>query len=107
MSFLVLCAGLALIFKPAFAVKIIWLFTGLGFLFNAASEIVLSVNMKKENTEGWVAPLVLGIITGIVALMILADPIFGLSFVSIFVAIGVLCFGINLIILAFQAKPQK
>ena len=76
-------------------------------MFNAVSEIVLSVNMKKANTEGWVAPLILGIITGIMAIAILSDPLFGISFVSVLVSIAVLCFGINLIILAFHAKPQK
>lgn len=70
-------------------------------------EIIYALKLKKENSEGWLVTLILGIITGIAALAILADPIFGLRFVSIFVTIGVLCFGIKLIIMAFQVKPQN
>lgn len=68
-------------------------------------EIFYAISLKKANSEGWLATLVLGIITGIAALSILADPIFGLRFVSIFVTIAVLCFGIKLILIAFHEKP--
>lgn len=105
LSVLMIAVGVSLFARISFALKFIWLLAGLSFVIEAVMEIFYAISLKKANSEGWLATLVLGIITGIAALSILADPIFGLRFVSIFVTIAVLCFGIKLILIAFHEKP--
>ena len=107
LNILVVVAGVFMITRPAFAVSFLWLFAGLGFLFQGISMIVFSIGMKKLGFSSYGWSLAFGIISILVALSMFSNPFFALSFVSVFVSIGVIVFGIELIVLSFQLKPAK
>ncbi|MDO5328949.1 MAG: DUF308 domain-containing protein [Coriobacteriia bacterium] len=105
LEILVVIAGIFMLTRPAFAASFIWFICGFGFLFNGISLIMLSLSIKKLNQgAGWVAILIFGIIILLAAFGILANPILGLVFVNICIAIDVLFFGISTIVYAIQVK---
>lgn len=106
-NILVLIAGIFMFTRPSFAASFLWLICGVGFLLEGISLIALSIGLKKVDFPSWIAPLIFGILIVIVSILIITDPLYALTFVAIFVSIGVICFGINLIVLAIQFKPSK
>lgn len=101
-------AGIFMLTRPTFIIAYLWVFASIGFICEAVTLIVLAIGIKKANGgPAWVMTLILGILIGIAALMILSNPLTGLSFVAVFVAVGVICFGINLIIISVNVKPTK
>lgn len=107
LNIFVVVAGILMLTRPSFAASFLWLFCGLGFLLEGISMVALSIGLKKIDTSFWVAPLIFGILIIIASISILSNPFLGIGFVAMFVSLGVICFGINLIILSIQFKPVK
>lgn len=107
LNILVCAIGVFMIESPSFAANFMWIFCGIGFLLDGIAIVALSIGLKKLDVPSWIAPLILGIITIVASIMILCNPILGLGFIAIFVSISIICFGINMIIMSFQLKPEK
>lgn len=68
--------------------------------------IFLSIGVKKMGSSSWIIMLIFGILITLASIMVLSDPLAGLGFVAVFVAICVICFGINLIVFSFHVKEN-
>lgn len=98
-------AGFCMIASPEFLIAYLWAIASIGFICEAVTLIILAIGLKKQNSSTWILTLIFGILIALAALLILSSPITSLRFIAIFVAISVICFGINLIILSVNVKP--
>ena len=107
LNILVVVAGVFMLTRPSFAVSFLWLIALFGFMFQGISMIIFSIGMKKLGSHSYGWSLAFGIISILVSLSMLSNPFFALSFITVFVAIGVICLGVDLIVMSFQLKPAK
>lgn len=101
---LVVFAGICMLTRPAFALSFLWIICGFAFLFDGLAMILLSVGLKKAQIGSWILLLILGILVMLAAFSIMANPILGYSFIAIYTAAGIICFGASNIFYAFQLK---
>lgn len=99
--------GIVMLTHIRFVLSYLWLITAIGFIFEAVTTIITSISIKKTEKTSWIFILIFGILIGLCGLMILGNPLMGLGFVAMFVAVAVICFGINLIVMSFQYKPNN
>lgn len=103
----VLLFGILVLTKPFYTVSYLWLVTGIAFLLESATMIIMAFNYKKTNSASWIFLLIFGILIGLSSVLILINPIFGIGYLTLFTAMSVIFFGVNLIVLALQFKPRK
>ena len=94
LGILVLFAGLAISFQHY--ALIVTIFVGIGLIFNGCARIVEGISGKHS---GWAKLFLIGV--GILSIVIctvaLASPLFGVVFVGLIIAIGLLITGIQMI----------
>jgi uncharacterized membrane protein HdeD (DUF308 family) len=88
-------AGLAISFPEATAL-IVTIFVGIGLIFNGCARIVEGISGKHS---GWAKFFLIGvgILSIVIGTVVLASPLFGVVFVGLIIAIGLLITGIQMI----------
>lgn len=86
---------------------LVLIFCGIGLLSEAISLIVGSISFRKESGGTWIPTLILGIILLILAIIIIANPLYSIALINIFVSIAVMVFGVSTIVFSFQLLKAK
>ena len=91
----IIFAGLAISFPEATAL-IVTIFVGIGLIFNGCARIVEGISGKHS---GWAKFFLIGvgILSIVIGTVVLASPLFGVVFVGLIIAIGLLITGIQMI----------
>ena len=78
-----------------------------GFLLQGIAGIFGAVGMKKLRIRGWGWSLVFAILTVVLGIMLIINPVTAVISIDILVAAEMLSFGISMIILGIQMSKMK
>ena len=97
-------AGLAISFPVATAL-VATVFVGIGLIFNGCARIVEGISGKHS---GWAKFFLIGVgvLSIIIGAIVLASPLFGVVFIGIIIAIGLLITGIQMIAVGVAGKKM-
>ena len=79
-------------------------FVGFWLLFNGISTISTSIDLKKYQKKGWVWILLSGVLTTILAFMVLVNPLYAVSFLSVFIGLSLIFSGIAQIMISLELR---
>ena len=99
--------GLVLFIHPNLSMSVLPLFVGFWVLMRGSLVIGSSFDLKSQGVRSWGWVLILGIINAVLGLMMIANPIFGVSMVLIFTAVSLLSLGISMITVSLWLKKVK
>lgn len=99
--------GIILICSPGITATLLPIVLGLWLLFRGIGMIGVASEMSHYKVQGMVWTIVLGILLIICSLMILFQPLFGITAVVVWVGISFLVAGISLVVFAFQLFSIK
>ena len=99
--------GFVLFIHPNLSMSVLPLFVGFWVLMRGSLVIGSSFDLKSQGVRSWGWVLILGIINAVLGLMMIANPIFGVSMVLIFTAVSLLSLGISMITVSLWLKKVK
>ncbi|MDX1314453.1 MAG: DUF308 domain-containing protein, partial [Eudoraea sp.] len=99
-----LIMGIALLANPGVSMIILAFFVGFWLLFRGFSTISIAIELKRDGAKNWGWVLFSGILTTILAFMVLLNPLYAVSTLSIFVGISLIMAGIAQIMIGFQVR---
>lgn len=99
--------GFILLKYPGITVLLFSLFVGFWLLFRGFNLISASLKVKEAGDSNWFWILLLGILTVILALMSIVNPLIGASYLVYTLALALLFLGIAQILLSMQLKKVK
>ena len=106
-AIIILLLGIAVAAIPGLSESIaIWLFT-FGFIFKGIFSIFKAFTFKSEGVKGWGWVLALGIITLILGIMLIVNPIVSALSIDLLAAFGMFSFGISMIVTSIQMSKAK
>ena len=94
--------GIVLICSPAISAMMLPIMLGIWLLFRGIGLIGLASEMNHFKVKGMGWTILLGILLMICALMILIQPMFGITAVVVWVGVSFLVAGISMAVFAFQ-----
>lgn len=98
-----LIMGIALISNPGVSMIVLAFFVGFWLLFRGFSTISIALELKRDGAKwGWV--LFSGILTTVLAFMVLMNPLYAVSTLSIFVGLSLIMAGVAQIMIGFQLR---
>ena len=96
--------GFALLANPGVSMSVLVFFVGFWLMFNAISTISMSIEFKKSGDKGWFWILVSGILTTVLAFLVLVNPLYAVSFLSVFIGLSVIFLGIAQIMISWKMR---
>jgi len=102
-----LMLGIALFANPGISMIVLAFFVGFWLLFRGISTISISMDLKKSGGSNWGWILFSGILTAILAFMVLVNPLYAVSTLSIFVGLSLIMVGVAAIMVGFQIRKVK
>lgn len=99
-----LIMGIALLANPGVSMIVLAFFVGFWLLFRGFSTISIAVELKKDKAKNWGWVLFSGILTTILAFMVLLNPLYAVSVLSIFVGLSLIMAGVAQIIIGIELK---
>ena len=96
--------GLALLANPGVSMIVLAFFVGFWLMFNGISTISTSIDLKKYQKKGWVWILLSGILTTILAFVVLVNPLYAVSFISVFIGLSLIFSGIAQIMISMELR---
>lgn len=99
-----LILGIALLTNPGVSMIALAFFVGFWLLFRGISTISISLDLKRNGGSNWSWVLFSGILTAILAFMVLVNPLYAISTLSIFVGLSLIMAGIAAIMVGFQIR---
>lgn len=99
--------GLVLFIHPNLSMNVLPLFVGFWVLMRGSLVIGSSFDLKSHGVKSWGWVLVMGIINAVLGLMMIANPIFGVSMVLIFTGISLMSLGISMIAVSLWLRKVK
>lgn len=102
-----LLLGMALLANPAVSMIILSFFVGFWLMFNGISTISMSIDLKKYDEKGWFWILLFGILTTVLAFLVLVNPLYAVSFLSVFISLSLIFSGLAQIMISFKLKKIK
>jgi uncharacterized membrane protein HdeD (DUF308 family) len=96
--------GFALLANPGVSMIILAFFVGFWLLFRGFTTISIAVELKKDEQKNWGWVLFSGILTTVLAFMVLLNPLFAVSSLSIFVGMALIMAGVAQVVIGFQMK---
>jgi len=99
--------GLVLFIHPNLSMNVLPLFVGFWVLMRGSLVMGSSFDLKSHGVKSWGWVLVMGIINAVLGLMMIANPIFGVSMVLIFTAVSLLSLGISMIAVSLWLRKVK
>lgn len=102
-----LILGIALLANPEISMIVLAFFVGFWLLFRGISTISISMDLKKSGGSNWGWILFSGILTTILAFMVLVNPLYAVSTLSIFVGLSLIMVGVAAIMVGFQIRKVK
>lgn len=99
-----LVLGFALLANPGVSMVVLAFFVGFWLLFQGISTISIAVELKKEGQKNWGWVLFSGVLTAILAFMVLVNPLYAVSMLSIFIGLSLIMAGIAQILIGIEMK---
>ena len=99
--------GFILFKYPGITVVFFALFVGFWLMFRGFNLISVSFESKKSGDKNWIWLLLLGILTVVLALMSIVNPLIGASYLVYTLAFALLFLGVAQILLSLQLKKVK
>ncbi|MCK5705378.1 MAG: HdeD family acid-resistance protein [Cyclobacteriaceae bacterium] len=99
--------GLVLFIHPNLSMNVLPLFVGFWVLMRGSLVIGSSFDLKSHGVKSWGWVLVMGIINAVLGLMMIANPIFGVSMVLIFTGVSLLSLGVSMIAVSLWLRKVK
>lgn len=99
-----LILGIALLANPGASMIVLAFFVGFWLLFRGFSAISISFELKRDGVKNWGWILFSGVLTTILAFMVLVNPLYAVSTLSIFVGLALVMAGIAQIVIGFQIR---
>lgn len=96
--------GLALFANPGVSMIVLAFFVGFWLMFNGITTISTSIDLKKYQKKGWVWILISGILSTILAFMVLVNPLYAVSFLGIFIALSLIFSGLAQIMISMELR---
>lgn len=96
--------GLALFANPGVSMIVLAFFVGFWLMFNGITTISTSIDLKKYQKKGWVWILISGILSTILAFMVLVNPLYAVSFLGIFIALSLIFSGLAQIMISLELR---
>lgn len=107
LNIIVVLIGILIITKMQFAVPYLWFNMSIGLIIQAVLIFLRALDYKKDKEKSWVMMVVFAAVIAICGIIVLCNPFLGLSYITSFVTIAVILFGIYLLVVSFQLKPEK
>lgn len=107
LNIIVVLLGIIIITKMQFAIPYLWLNISLGLIIQGILIFIKALQYKKDKEKSWVIMVAFAAVIAFCGIIVLCNPFLGLSYITSFVTIAVICFGIYLLVLSFQLKPIK
>ena len=102
-----LLIGLALFTRPGLSMAVLPIFVGFWVLIKGSLLIGISIDLKSQEVKNWGWILAMGILNAVLGIVMIANPIFGVSMVLIFTAISLLSLGISMITVSLWLRKIK
>lgn len=99
-----LILGIALLANPGVSMVVLAFFVGFWLLFRGFSTISIAVELKRDGGKNWGWILFSGILTTILAFMVLLNPLYAVSTLSIFVGLALVMAGVAQIVIGLQVR---
>lgn len=99
-----LIMGIALLANPGVSMIVLAFFVGFWLLFRGFSTISIALELKRDGGQNWGWILFSGILTSILAFMVLLNPLYAVSTLSIFVGLSLIMAGVAAILIGFQIR---
>lgn len=99
-----LVMGIALLANPGVSMIVLAFFVGFWLLFRGFATISIAVELKKDGGKNWGWTLFSGILTMILAFMVLLNPLYAVSTLSIFIGLSLIMAGVAQIMIGFQVR---
>lgn len=96
--------GIALLANPAVSMIVLSFFVGFWLMFNGISSISMSIELKKYEEKGWLWILLSGILTTVLAFLVLVNPLYAVSFLSVFIGLSLIFLGLAQIMISIKLK---
>jgi len=90
--------------NPGVSMSVLAFFVGFWLMFNGISTISMSIEFKKSGDKVWFWILVSGILTTVLAFLVLVNPLYAVSFLSVFIGLSLIFLGIAQIIISWQMR---
>ena len=91
-------------FGDAYAILLLSIWIGIGFIFQGVSEVAVSINEQKLSGRGWYA--VLGVISVIAGFVVLAWPFDSIIVLVLVTGVWLVVMGVVQIVQAFQIRKD-
>ena len=99
-----LIMGIALLANPGVSMIVLSFFVGFWLLFRGFSTISIALELKRDEAKNWGWTLFSGILTTILAFMVLLNPLYAVSTLSIFIGLSLIMAGVAQIMIGFQVR---
>ena len=96
--------GFALLANPGVSMIVLAFFVGFWLLFQGISTISIAVELKRDEQKNWGWVLFSGILTSILAFMVLVNPLYAVSTLSIFVGLSMIMAGVAQIMIGMGMR---
>jgi len=102
-----LLLGIALFARPAVTMVVLPLYFGFWLMFRGILTIAFSVELKKYEVPNWGWMLALGIILAILSVVVLLNPLYGVSMLVTLTGFAFLMMGITNILISLRLRKLK
>lgn len=102
-----LLIGFTLFVHPGLSMTVLPIFVGFWVLMKGSFVIGTSIDLKSQEVKNWGLILGLGIINAVLGMVMIVNPIFGVSMVLILTGISLLSLGISMIMVSLWLRKIK